>query len=292
MSAQVNTNAQANVLKPAPYTDRYVEVAGLKLHMQDYGTAGKPVMLCLHGSAAHAHWFDFVASGLTNDYHVLSPDQRGHGDSEWDRSAAPEYNYDRYAADIHTLTEKLDLRDFILVGHSMGGLVSIVYASTYPGRAKAFIMVESSVNMPEDRVAAMNAIGSREGRSYADQDEFVANYKVRPAGSSATPEIVRHLALHSGRPFEDGRWRSKVDRNVYARRVGRNLMPCWANIKIPSLLMKGDRSNRVSPEIIAGIKAIAPQVEVAEVAGCDHHVTLDNPSGFVESAKKFLNKIK
>jgi pimeloyl-ACP methyl ester carboxylesterase len=278
-------------LKPAPYTDRYVEVAGLKLHLLDYGTAGKPQMLCMHGSAAHAHWFDFVAPGFTNDYHVLAPDQRGHGDSEWDRSPEPEYNYDRYAADLHELTEKLDLRDFILVGHSMGGLVSIVYAATYPGRAKAFIMIDSSVNMPPERVAVMNEIGSREGSSYADQNEFVAKFKVRPAGSSATPEIVRHLALHSGRQFDDGRWRSKVDRNVYARRVSRALMPYWANIKIPALLMKGDRSNRVSPEIITGVKALAPQVQVAEVAGCDHHVTLDNPPGFVEVAKKWLINI-
>jgi esterase len=279
-------------IQPAPYTDRYVEVAGLKLHLLDYGTAGKPQMLCMHGSAAHAHWFDFVAPGFTSDYHVLAPDQRGHGDSEWDRSVEPEYNYDRYAADMHELTEKLDLRDFILVGHSMGGLVSIVYAATYPGRAKAFIMIDSSVNMPAERVAAMNEIGSREGSSYADQNEFVAKFKVRPAGSSATPEIVRHLALRSGRPFEDGRWRSKVDRNVYAKRVSRALMPYWANIKIPALLMKGDRSNRVSPEIIAGVKALAPQVEVAQVAGCDHHVTLDNPPGFVEVATKFLNRFK
>ena len=290
MSAQLNKTAE---LKPAPYTDRYVEVAGLKLHVQDYGSAGKPQMLCMHGSAAHAHWFDFVAAGLTSDYHVLAADQRGHGDSQWDRSAEPEYTYDRYAADIHALTEKLDLRDFILVGHSMGGLVSIVYAATYPGRAKAFIMIDSSVNMPAERVATMNEIGSREGSSYADQSEFVAKYKVRPTGSSsATPCMVRHLALHSGRQFEDGRWRSKVDRNVYARRVGKNLTPYWANIKIPALLMKGDRSRRVSPEIIAGVKALAPQVEVAEVAGCDHHVTLDNPLGFVQTAKEFLNKIK
>lgn len=289
MSPPANTQA---ALKAAPYTDRYVEVAGLKLHVQDYGTVGKPQMVCLHGSAANAHWFDHVASGLIDDYHVLALDQRGHGDSEWDRSAEPEYNYDRYAADLHELTEKLDLRDFILVGHSMGGLVSIVYAATYPGRAKAFIMVDSTVNMPADRVAVMNAVGNREGSSYADQDEFVAKFKVRPAGSSATPDIVRHLALHSGRRFEDGRWRSKVDRNVYARRVGKALMPYWANIKIPALLMKGDRSNRVSSEIIAGVKALAPQVEVAEVAGCDHHVTLDNPPGFVEVASKYFNKIK
>ena len=289
MSAQVNPQATP---KPAAYTDRYVEVAGLKLHVQDYGTAGKPPMLCVHGSAAHAHWFDFVAPGLIGDYHVLAPDQRGHGDSEWDRSAEPEYNYDRYAADLHELTEKLDLRDFILVGHSMGGLVSIVYAATYPGRAKAFIMVDSSINMPADRIANMNAVGSREGSHYANQSEFVANYKIRPMGSSATPGMVRHLALHSGRAFDDGRWRNKVDRNVYAKRVGRNLMPYWANIKIPALLMKGDRSHRVSPEIIAGVKALAPQVDVAQVAGCDHHVTLDNPLGFIEAASKFLNKIK
>jgi esterase len=229
-------------LKPAPYTDRHVRVEGLKLHVQDYGTAGKPQMLCVHGSAAHAHWFDCVASGLNDEYHVLAPDQRGHGDSEWDLSAHPEYNYDRYSADLHELSEKLDLRDFILIGHSMGGLVSTVYAATYPGRARAFIMVDSSLNMPAERIASMNAVGSREGSSYENSNEFLANYKIRPSGSNATPDMVRHLGMHSGRQFEDGRWRNKVDRNVYARRVGRNLIPYWAHIKIPALLMRGDRS--------------------------------------------------
>jgi pimeloyl-ACP methyl ester carboxylesterase len=278
-------------LNPAPYTDRYVRVGGLKLHVQDYGTAGKPQMLCVHGSAAHAHWFDFVASGLTDEYHVLALDQRGHGDSEWDLSAHPEYNYDRYAADLHELYEKLDLRDFILIGHSMGGLVSTVYAATYPGRARAFIMVDSTLDMPAERIASMNAVGSREGSSYANADEFLANYKIRPSGSSATPDMVRHLGLHSGRQFEDGRWRNKVDRNVYARRVGRNLIPYWAHIKIPALLMRGDRSNRISPQIIAQVRAHAPQVQVAEVAGCDHHVTLDNPPGFVEVCKQWIASI-
>lgn len=291
MPTQLCANTDSE-LQPAPYTDTYVEAGGLRLHVQDYGTAGKPPMLCVHGSAAHAHWFDFVAAGFTGDYHVLAPDQRGHGDSEWDRSVEPDYSYARYAADLHALTEKLDLRDFILVGHSMGGLISIVYAATYPGRAKAFIMIDSTVNMSADRVASMNAVGGREGSSYADQGEFVANFKVRPAGSSAAPEIVRHLAMHSGRQFEDGRWRSKVDRNVYARREVKNLFPYWDDIRIPALLMKGDRSRRISPEVIAGVKARAPQVEVAQVAGCDHHVTLDNPLGFVQAASNFLNKIK
>lgn len=285
MSIQSHNTA---VLEPAPYADRHVEVDGLKLHVQDYGTSGKPQMLCVHGSAAHAHWFDFVASGLNDQHHVLAPDLRGHGDSEWDRSAQPQYNYDRYAADLHELCEKLDLHDFILVGHSMGGLVSTVYAATYPGRARAFILVDSSLNMPAERIASMNAVGSREGSSYASADEFLASYKIRPSGSSAPPDMVRHLGMHSGRQFEDGRWRNKVDRNVYARRVGRNLVPCWERIKIPALLLKGDRSNRISPQIVAQVRALAPQVQVAEVAGCDHHITLDNPAGFVEACKRWI----
>ena len=65
---------------PAPYTDHFIDVGGIKLHYQDFGTAGKPPMLCIHGSAAHGHWFDFVAAGFTNDYHVIAPDMRGHGD--------------------------------------------------------------------------------------------------------------------------------------------------------------------------------------------------------------------
>jgi len=291
MSTQLHTKP-GNTLQPALYADQYVEAAGLKLHVQDYGTAGKPAMLCVHGGAAHAHWFDFVAAGLNADYHVRAVDQRGHGDSAWDKSAAPDYSYGRYAADLNEVVEKLDLRDFILVGHSMGGVVSTVYAATYPGRARAFILIDSTISMPPDRIANMHAVGNREGRSYASQQEFLVNYKVRPAGSTAAPEVIRHLAQMSGRQFEDGRWRYKFDRNVYAKRERMVSFPYWNKIKIPSLLMKGDRSARISPEIIAEVKSRAPQVEVTEVANSDHHVTLDNPSGFVRALKEFISKNK
>ncbi len=289
MSAQLNNHTE---LKPAAYTDKFIEVAGLKLHVQDFGTAGKPAMLCVHGGAAHAHWFDFIASGFTADYHVRAIDQRGHGDSEWDKSPTPDYSYGRYAADLNEAVDKLGLRDFVLVGHSMGGVVSTVFASTFPGRAKAFILIDSTICMPPDRIANMHAVGNREGRHYATQEEFLANYKVRPAGSVATREVIQHIARHSGRPFEDGRWRYKVDRRIYAMRERMDSFPYWNNIKIPALLVKGDRSARITPEVIAEVKSRAPQVEVAEVSNSDHHVTLDNPLGFVHVMREFINKNK
>lgn len=288
------TVAQPNLqspFAPAPYTEHFPTIDGLRLRLQDYGSAGKPAMLCLHGGAANAHWYDFVAPGFSADYHMRAVDLRGHGDSQWDTSPTPSYGYWRMAADVHALAEQLDLRDFVLIGHSMGGMIGSIYTATYPGRCKAFILVDTTIKMTPERIAGFSTVGNREGRHYATREEFVANYRVHPGGSTAVPEILRHIAHHSGRRFEDGRWRHKVDRKVYTNRELVDSFALWDKIKIPALLMKGERSARIDPPTIANVKSRAPQVEVAEVARCDHHITLDNPAGFVQAARQFLDRI-
>src|SRR5215210_6872387 len=78
--AQQPADTQVGGFTAAPSTSHFVEAGGLKFHYLDYGTAGLPPMLCIHGGAGHAHWYDFVAPGFNKDYHVLSLDLRGHGD--------------------------------------------------------------------------------------------------------------------------------------------------------------------------------------------------------------------
>jgi len=286
MATRPNTDSGINLPKAAPYTDRFVDAGGLRLHYQDYGSAGKPAMLCLHGGAAHGHWFDFIASGFTPDHHVLALDQRGHGDSAW--VDPPAYSYHDYASDIDKMAAKLDLRDFVLVGHSMGGMVSLTYAATYPGRLAKLVIVDTSINLPEERLSAMRDVGQRGGGSYATREELVTRYRLRPAGTLASPEVVRHIAGHSARQFPDGGWRHKFDRSVYALREKLDGMPFWDQVKVPALLVRGERSQRITPQVYAEVKARASQVELAEVANSDHHVTLDNPQGFVSAVQAFL----
>lgn len=287
MPMPVQPNAQI-ALEPAAYVEYFVKIDGLRLHVQDYGASGKPPMLCVHGGGANAHWYDFVAQGFNADYHVRAVDLRGHGDSEWDNSNPPNYDYTRHAADIHELTEELDLHDFVLIGHSMGGMVSSVYAATYPGRAKALIVVDSNLVMSPERIASFQAVADRPAREYASQEEFIANYRVRPGGSTAPPEALRHIAQHSGRRFDDGLWRHKVDRRVYANRELVDSFALWNRIRIPSLLMKAGRSIRMTPEAIAEVKSRAPQATMTVVPDADHHITLDNPAGFIRAARDFL----
>lgn len=272
--------------RPAPFENRFIEANGVRLHYLDYGTAGLTPMLCLHGGAVNAHWFDFVAAGFTANYHVRALDQRGHGDSA--RAQPPDYSYERYAADVAEVVKKLDPRDFVLVGHSMGGLVSLVYAATYPGRVKKIVVIDSTLVARPDRVSVLHQIGGREGKSYATQRDFVDNFRVRPAGTTAAPEILRYLAERSGRQEPDGLWRHKFDRNVYSKRVLLDIPPHWNRIGVPVLLVKGGRSDRITPAIVADAKSRCPQVDLIEVPGADHHVTLDNPGGFVDAVNAWL----
>lgn len=275
-------------VQPAPSTHRFVQAGAVKLHYLDYGTENLPPMLCVHGSAANAHWFDFVAAQLSKEYHVIGLDLRGHGDSE--PVEPPSYTYAAYASDIDQAVKALGLRDFVLVGHSMGGTVCLVYAATYPGRVKQFVVVDSTVNLSAERIGKMRSIGSGPGKSYASKEELVSRYKLRPGESLAKPEVVRHIASHSCEQAEDGTWRHKFDRAVYATREVFDGRPLWSEIKIPTLLVRGDRSGRITQEVYEDVKARCPQVELADVTHTDHHVTLDNPTGFLAAVEPFLAK--
>ena len=271
-----------------------------RAHLQDsvmaiHGKLGNTVLMITHDVDEAVLLSDRIVM-MTNGPaatigEVLAIDLPGHGKSALAPTGALGSTQEN-ARHVLGLARSLRLERPIIMGHSMGGVVSTVFASTFPGRAKAFILIDSTICMPPDRIANMHAVGNREGRHYATQKEFLANYKVRPAGSVATPEVIQHIARHSGRPFEDGRWRYKVDRRIYAMRERMDSFPYWNNIKIPALLVKGDRSARITPEVIAEVKSRAPQVEVAEVSNSDHHVTLDNPLGFVHVMREFINKNK
>ncbi|HZM43809.1 MAG TPA: alpha/beta hydrolase [Burkholderiales bacterium] len=275
-------------LQAASSTSHFIEANGVKLHYLDYGTAGRRPMLCLHGGAAHAHWFDFVAPGLTPDHHVLSLDLRGHGDSAWAEQHT--YAWKTYAADVNALVEKLDLRDFVLIGHSMGGMVSLVYASTYPGRVGRLVVVDSIMLMPMERVTRMRAYGEKPASSYATQEDLIARYRLEGAEQQmAAPEVLRRMAVHSGKQDADGKWRHKADRRVYANFSQIAGVPLWERVKIPALVVRGGAdSKRFTSDTVAEVRAKAPQVQVTAVPESDHHVTLDNPQGFIAAVRNFL----
>ncbi len=275
-------------LQAAASTSHFAHVNGVKLHYLDYGTAGNRPMLCIHGGAAHAHWFDYVAPGFTRNHHVYAMDSRGHGDSAW---ADPKtYAWKIFAEDVNALVEMLDLRDYVLVGHSMGGMISLVHAAAHPGRIGALVVIDSVMLMPMERVNKMRAFGENPSRGYDTQEELVARYRLEGGEKQlAAPGVLRRMATHSAKQGADGKWQHKADRGVYANFQQIAGVPLWEKIKVPALAIRGGaHSPRFTPDVIADIHTRAPQVQVAEVPDSDHHVTLDNPHGFIDVVQQFL----
>jgi len=119
-------------------TDQFITVNGLRLHYLDWGNERATPVVLLHGLRGFAHTWDPVARPLADRFHLLALDQRGRGESEWAPEA--EYNTDAYVSDIEGFVDQLGLRQFVLVGHSMGGANTLAYTSKHPDRVKAAVI--------------------------------------------------------------------------------------------------------------------------------------------------------
>lgn len=282
--------------EPAPSTSQFIDVDNLRLHYLDFGDISLPPgedprvkMLCLHGGAAQAHWFDFVVGPFLDDYRVLSLDLRGHGDSDW--GPPDKYSYPDFAGDIGRFIEKLRIGPVLLVGHSMGGMVSIVTAAEFPDEVGELVVVDSMMRMSEERAAELRSIGAGKGKGFESREAYVAGFKIRPEAAAALSDVTRYMAASSCREFEDGQWRNKFDRNVYARRHPVEGYTYWAKIwdaKTPALVIAGGNSDRITREVRAKLLAAHPQVTVITVEKAGHHVMLDNPSGYVDALRTYL----
>ena len=272
-----------------------MRINGLCLHYLDFGNTAqspaedaRPVMLCLHGGAAQAHWFDFVVGAFLENYRVLSLDLRGHGDSEW--GPMSDYSYEHYANDVGCFIQTLRLGPVLLTGHSMGGMVSLVTTTLFPGEVSRLVVIDSMMRMSPERAATLRGVGQGQGRSFDNQTAFVEGFNIRPEASFASPHVVQHMAKSSCREFEDGRWRNKFDRNVYAHRHAIDGFDYWPRVTTPTLLIAANPSDRITPDVQKKVMAACAQVELKVVDNAGHHVTLDNPSGYISVLSDYLKK--
>ena len=102
----------------------------LRLHYAAWGERDAPPLLLVHGGRDHCRNWDWVAEALRDDYHIIAPDLRGHGDSEWLKGGG--YNQLDYVYDIAQLLNQTKMTPVTIIGHSLGGSISLTYSGLYP----------------------------------------------------------------------------------------------------------------------------------------------------------------
>ena len=118
-----------------------VEVGEVVLRYDELGT-GDPPLLLLHGFTGAAVDFVDVAPELARDRRVVLYDQRGHGDST-NTGDASTYTFDQLTADLAGFVAARDLAPFDLLGHSMGGIISMRYVLAHPERVRSLVLMDT-----------------------------------------------------------------------------------------------------------------------------------------------------
>ena len=113
----------------------------LRLHYVDWGNDQATPLVMVHGGRDHCRNWDWVAQILRTDYHIIAPDLRGHGDSQWAVGSA--YQLSDYVVDLAQLIhQKFPGEKISLMGHSLGGTIALIFAGLYPDKVKKVISIE------------------------------------------------------------------------------------------------------------------------------------------------------
>ena len=156
----------------------------LRLHYVDWGNPSAPPLLLLHGGRDHCRNWDWVAAALRRDWHVLAPDLRGHGDSQW----SPDGNYSTaaYVYDLAQLIHQQELAPVTIVAHSLGGNIAIRYAGVYPDNGA-----------PARRDRGARALAQADGRALRDPDRR-AHAEMGRGAARAVRALAAPLCLDRG----------------------------------------------------------------------------------------------
>ncbi|MET0484230.1 MAG: alpha/beta hydrolase [Candidatus Rokuibacteriota bacterium] len=267
---------------------RVVDVNGLRLHFLESGPSGAPAICFLHGGAAHAHWFDAVTPAFSDRFHVVSLDQRGHGESAW--AEPPAYGTEDFTGDLVGLMDVLGWARMIVVGHSMGGHNAMTFAAWHPERVAALVIVDSRPAIPAERLTVMHARGRRIPRVHPSEDVAVQSFRLLPRETVADRALLAHVA-RAGLMRRDGGWAWRFDPATHGARQPVDAWPLLPRITAPTLITRAALSPVLTQDMAERLRASVPRASLVTIPGAYHHLTLDRPAEFSAALSTFLSTL-
>lgn len=283
---------------PAP-TSHTVDAGGLSLHVLQRGpdSASLNVVL-LHGWLDHAHGFDWMAEQLPKTWRLFALDFRGHGQSD-PLPTGSSHQLTDHVADIEALVRHFSLSSLHLVGHSLGGSVSICYAAARPERIKSLSLIESlgsSGGEPADCVERIRDFTQGlfkpvRRRVYASVEEAAA--RVAEANTSYSPAASRQMAQFGTLAVEGGvvfRADPRLKHTSGMTFDEAQVLALCSAVQCPVQVIQGSRGMLLDDAVMKGRMAALKNPRVTRVDG-GHHVHLDQPSEVARLVEGFIAEV-
>jgi len=266
---------------------RLVNSGGQKLRGLRGQTRGQPPgsvpIVFIHGLASFSHDWVPVASALGREAACL--DMRGFGDSDW----SGDYSVPAMAADIGALLDHLGWRKAIVVGHSLGARIACYYASRHPRRVAGLALVDYAPEYALEGVlrAAQGVVAVPD--VFPSVDAAMAHFK---APREARVRFAAYLLkVEGGYAVKRDTWfRDQARKLLAAGAPAKPRVDMWkalARLRMPTLVVRGTRSELFAAETVAKVKAANALVRVAEV-DAGHNVAGENITALVAALRGFI----
>lgn len=275
----------------------------LRLHYVEWVNNDAPPMIMVHGGSDHCRNWDWTARALNEQYNIVAPDLRGHGDSEWINGA---YKKADFVYDLQQLITTKGYKKVTIIAHSFGAWVSMLFAGLKPEMVEKLVIIEGlqpmnvesrkklkysrhkRLNIWLDHISNLSSI-LKQKRFETFED---AVQRLHAANLHLTQEQARHLTEHAARKNEDGTYSWKFDSYIRSMDDSPELteaevIEIRSQISCPILLLQGEDSpfyKESNSEYITTLQ----NCKVVNLPNTGHWLHHEQTDRFLEEVNAFL----
>ena len=274
----------------------YVAANGINHHYLEWGEASNPPLLMLHATGLCAHPWQPIAGTLARDYHVIALDQRGHGDTEpSDRG----YSFELVGEDLAEIIRAMGLSRLRMVGHSSGGLATLIAAARLPGRITQAVLVETRVG-ESPASAPSGELKERARRTrlkrsvWESRAAMYAGYRHREVFKDWNETAFRAFIEGGTRLLPDGRAELKcppeVEADFYEQRDDLQVSRYLKGLTGDYLLLLGNYAGGQTLED-AGVRRfreMVPGARVKPMGFGTHFLPMEHPAAVLPEIRAFF----
>lgn len=260
-----------------PFTDEFIDVDGCQIHYLAWGAIGRRGLVFVHGGGAHAHWWTPLAATFAGEFRVAAIDLSGHGDS----GHRDVYDIAQWTDEVASVAMHAGIDGLpVVIGHSMGGFVTIATAALHGDEVTGVIICDSPVAELDPEISAYHlreAFGRP--RTYPELEDAVSHFRTVPAQEHYLDYVMDYVARRSLKPV-DGGWQWKFDRRIFEQFAAgmRSIAAPYLEGVYCRLALLRSECGLVTPDIgrsmFERLGRVTPVIEIPEAG---HHAMLDQP---------------
>ncbi len=242
---------------------------------QDWGhTNAQKTVVCVHGLTRNSNDFDYLSKVLSKHSRVLCIDVPGRGESAWLEDPA-DYSYPTYCYVVMDLIAHLELEKVDWVGTSMGGIIGMMIAAMPRNPITKMVINDVGPFLPKEALGRINGYLSMEFE-FASIDDIESHLRhIHQPFGPLTDEQWKHMATHSTRQDDAGRWQLAYDPRIsepFRGMVDEDIAfwEVWDAIQCPTLLLRGETSDILLRETAEEMLTRGPQTHLHEFQGIGH----------------------